>query len=248
MPQLTPTQWLLAVIGAMGIGIAKSGFSGVSLLHVLVFIHLFGARDSTGVVLPMLIVGDILAVITFRQHARWSYIRRLLPPAATGVIIGALLARRLTEAQYKPLIGAIILSLTILQILRLWKPMAFQHLPHRMWFAWTMGLIMGVTTMLANAAGPVAGLYLLAVSLPKFELVGTAAWFFFVINCFKVPFSAALGLIHPDSLRLNACLIPAIAAGLITGRWLVVRIPQRLFDALLLAFAGVAALRLLSRF
>ena len=108
MPHLTPLDWLLAVLGAVGIGVAKSGFSGVSLLHVLVFASLFGARDSTGVVLPMLIVGDVLAVRTFRQHARWDYIRRLLPPAALGVVAGALLMRHLDGAQYKPLIGAII--------------------------------------------------------------------------------------------------------------------------------------------
>lgn len=248
MPQLTALQWLLAVLGAMGIGVAKSGFSGVSMLHVIVFAGLFGARDSTGVVLPMLIAGDILAVLAFRQHARWDYIRRLLPPAAAGVIVGALLVQRLGEAQFRPLIGAIILALTALQLLRLWRPAVFDHVPHTRWFAWAMGLLVGVTTMLANAAGPIAALYLLAVALPKMEFVGTSAWLFLIINCFKVPFSVGLGLIHRDTLLLNAALIPAIAAGLFAGRWLVVRIPQRHFDALLLGFAGIAALRLVGVF
>ena len=248
MPHLTPLDWLLAVGGAVGIGVAKSGFSGVSMLHVLIFASLFGARDSTGVVLPMLIVGDVLAVRTFRQHARWDYIRRLLPPAALGVVAGALLVRWLGEAQYRPLIGAIILALTALQLLRLWRPALFERVPHTHWFAWTMGLLVGVTTMLANAAGPIAALYLLAVALPKLEFAGTSAWLFLIINCFKVPFSAALGLIHADTLLLNAALIPAIAAGLFAGRWLVHRIPQRLFDALLLGFAALAALRLVGIF
>lgn len=248
MPHLTTLQWLLAILGAAGIGMSKSGFSGVSMLHVIIFAGLFGARDSTGVVLPMLIVGDILAVLAFRQHARWDYIRRLFPPAAIGVIMGALLVRRLSEAQFRPLIGAIILGLTVLQLLRLGRPKLFDHVPHRLWFAWAMGLLAGVTTMLANAAGPIAALYLIAVALPKLELVGTSAWLFLLINCFKVPFSAALGLIHTDTLLLNAALIPAIAAGLFSGRWLVHRISQRLFDVLLLAFAGLAALRLVGVF
>src|SRR5450432_53926 len=97
MPAFTTAQWLLAVLGAAGIGVAKSGFSGVSMLHVLIFAFLFGARDSTGVVLPMLIVGDVFAVLLFKQHARWEYIRRLLPPAMAGVIVGAFLVRRLNE-------------------------------------------------------------------------------------------------------------------------------------------------------
>jgi uncharacterized membrane protein YfcA len=248
MPHFTPFQWLLAIIGAMGIGVAKSGFSGVSLLHVLIFANLFTARDSTGVVLPMLIVGGLCAVYIFRRHARWEYIRRLLPPAAVGVIIGAFLVRLLSDAQFRPVIGAVILTLTALQLLRLFRPQLFEHIPHRLWFAWTMGLVAGITTMLANAAGPITALYLLAISLPKFELVGTNAWLFFLINCFKVPFSVALGLIHPNTLLLNAALIPAILCGLFAGRWLVTRIPQRLFDTLLLVFAGVAAVRMLGIF
>ncbi len=248
MPELSPLHWLLAVLGAVGIGVAKSGFSGVSMLHVLIFASLFGAKESTGVVLPMLIVGDILAVRTFRQHARWDYIRRLLPPAALGVIAGAFLVQRISEAQYKPLIGLIILALTALQLLRLWRPALFDHVPHTRWFAWGMGLLVGITTMLANGAGPIAAVYLIAVSLPKLEFVGTSAWLFLIINCFKVPFSIALGLIHPDTLLLNALLIPAIVVGLFIGRWLVHRIPQRMFDALLLAFAGLAALRLIGVF
>ena len=248
MPDLTPFQWMLAILAGFGIGVAKSGFAGVSLLHVVVFIFLFGPRDSTGVVLPMLIVGDIMAVIAFQQHARWEYIRRMLPPAITGICAGWWMMKHLSDAAFKPLVGAIILILTVLQLLRLWRPQLYENVPHRLWFAWLMGLLAGVTTMVANAAGPIMALFLIAVSLPKLELVGTSAWFFFVINCLKVPFSVQLGLIHPGTLRLNAMLVPAIGAGLFAGRWCVTRIPQRLFDALLLAFAAIAALRLIGLF
>ncbi len=111
-----------------------------------------------------------------------------------------------------------------------------------------MGLLAGVATMLANAAGPVMALYFVAVSLPKLELVGTSAWFFLVINAIKIPFSAWLGLIDGGTLALNAALAPLIVAGFFVGRWLVARIPQRAFDAFLLTFAGIAALRLVGLF
>jgi uncharacterized membrane protein YfcA len=248
MADLTPHQWLLAVLGALGIGVAKSGLSGVSMLHVLVFAFLFGARESTGVVLPMLIVGDILAVFAFRQHARWEYVRRMLPPAITGIVLGWLLMQRLSGAAYKPLIGSVILVLTCLQLWRFARPSLFEHIPHSTAFAWTIGLLAGSTTMLINGAGPIMALYLMAVALPKFELVGTSAWFFLIVNCLKVPFSAQLGLIRTDTLQLNAILVPAVAVGLFAGRWLVRRIPQRLFDSLLLIFAAVAALRLIGVF
>jgi uncharacterized protein len=245
LPHLTTSQWLLAVAAATGIGIGKSGLAGMSLVHVLIFAFLFGARESTGVVLPMLLIGDVCAVSIFHQHARWDYVRRMLPPACLGVIIAALIMRGLDERVYKPLIGITILTLTLLQVTRMLRPQWFGTVPHARWFAATIGLIAGGATMLANAAGPVFAIYCLAIALPKFELVGTSAWFFFLINAFKVPFSVGLGLIHGSTLALNAILSPAIFIGIFIGRWLTAHIPQRLFDGLLLAFAAIAALRLI---
>jgi uncharacterized membrane protein YfcA len=245
LPELTAAQWGLAIIAAAGIGIGKSGLAGMSLVHVLIFAFLFGARDSTGVVLPMLLIGDVCAVSIFHQHARWDYVRRMLPPACVGVAIAAVVMRGLSESVYKPTIGVTILALTALQVVRSYKPQWLGNVPHATSFTWTIGLVAGAATMLANAAGPIFTIYCLAVALPKFELVGTSAWFFFLINAFKVPFSVALGLIHGQTLALNAVLAPAIFAGIFAGRWLTTHIPQRLFDGLLLAFAAVAALRLI---
>jgi uncharacterized membrane protein YfcA len=235
---------VLAVIGALGVGMSKSGLAGMGLVQVLIFAFLFGARESTGVLLPMLLVGDVCAVRIFHQHARWNYVRRMLPPACIGVIVAAIVMRGLNEAVYKPIIGIIILALSTLQLTRSLRPQWFGNVPHAMWFAWTIGLLAGAATMLANAAGPIFMIYCLAVALPKFELVGTSAWFFFLINSFKVPFSVALGLIHGGTLMFNAILSPAIVSGIFIGRWLTAHLPQRLFDGLLLAFAFVAALRL----
>jgi uncharacterized membrane protein YfcA len=248
LPDLLPYQWLLAVLGAACIGFSKSGFAGVGLFHILVFAHIFEARASTGALLPMLIVGDISAVIFFRQHARWDYVRKILPPAVIGVLIGWGLMHRLDDQVYPPLIGGIILGLAALQSARMWRPSWFEHIPHSPWFAWSLGLFAGCTTMLANGAGPIVAIYLLAVNLPKLEFVGTSAWFFLIINVFKVPFSSSLGLIHPDTLAFNAVLSPLIPLGMLLGRWLVHRLPQRLFDTVLLILAAIAALQLMGVF
>jgi uncharacterized membrane protein YfcA len=245
MPDLSVTHWLLAAIAAVGIGVAKAGFAGVSLLYVVIFAFLFGARESSGIVLPLLLIGDLGAIRYFRQHARWDYVRRMLPPAIVGIVIGTLLMGRLDEASFRPTIGAIILALTALQLLRLAKPGWFGAVPHAWWFAWMMGILAGITSMLANASGPIIALYTLAVGLPKLEFVGTNAWFFMIVNAIKVPFSLSLGLIHANTLLLNVALAPAIALGVWAGRWATHRIPQRAFDTLLLVFAAAAALRLI---
>ena len=245
MAPISITDWLLLAIAAFGIGITKSGFSGVSMVHVILFAIVFGARDSTGVVLPMLIAGDIFAMSVYGKHANWRYVRRMMLPTSIGVVMGWLMMFRLPEAYYRPLIGAIIFGLTVLQIIRLWKEKWLADVPHAAWFAWSMGILVGLTTMLANAAGPVFGLYLLAVGLPKLEFVGTAAWFFLILNIVKIPFSWSLGLIRLDTLALNAVLIPLIVLGLWVGTRIIRIIPQRLFDSLILVLTGVASFRFL---
>jgi hypothetical protein len=244
LPEFTPLQWTLAVLAAAGIGISKSGLPGISLLHVVIFAQLFPGRASTGVVLPMLIAGDIGAVLLVRRHARWPHVFRTLPPALVGVGAGWWLMGHFPNARWNPIIAGIVVSLALLQIGRLWRPTLFASVPHTHAFAWSVGFVAGVVTMLANAAGPVMGLYLLAVELPKDAFVGTAAWFFLLINVLKVPFSTQLGLITARSLVFDALMVPVIAAGLFAGRSLVARLPQRFFDTLVLAFAVVAAVKL----
>lgn len=244
MNQLTPAEWVLLALGATGIGVSKSGLPGVSLVHVLVFAFVFGARASTGILLPLLLVGDACAVRLVGRDVRWAYVRRLMPPALVGVVLGWLLLDRLDEAAFRPLIGTIILALSGGQLVRLWRPDLLAAVPHSPAFAWLMGILTGVTTMLANAAGPVVALYLLAIALPKTELVATAAWFFLLLNFAKIPFSMNLGLIDRSTLLVNLALAPCVVAGLLAGRWIVRRIPQRTFDTLLLLFTAVAALRL----
>jgi uncharacterized membrane protein YfcA len=237
--------WILLAFAAFGIGITKSGFSGVSLVHVLIFAYVFGAKASTGVVLPMLIAGDTLAMLMFGQHADWGYVRRMLPPALLGVLIAWSMMDDLSESYYRPTIGCIILGLAILQLARMFREEWFNRIPHSQWFAWVMGILVGITTMLANAAGPVFGLFLVAIGLPKKEFVGTAAWFFLLLNLIKIPFSWNLGLIRSETLALNVVLLPLIWLGLKAGGRVVQRIHQKWFDVAIISLSIFAAVQML---
>lgn len=245
LAELPTSSLALLALAAFGVGMSKSGLAGLGLVHVVIFAAVFGARASTGILLPLLVLGDLLAVLLVGREPRWGMVARLLPPALAGVVLGWFLLDRLDELALKPVVGAIILGLTLLQAARLWRPAWFGHFPHSAAFAWLLGGFAGVTTMLANAAGPVVALYLLAVALPKDALIATAAWLFFVINVVKLPFSWQLGLITGDTLLLNALLAPPVLAGLLAGRWVVRRIPQRIFDTLILAFTATASTRLM---
>ena len=240
-------------MAAVFIGMSKSGFNGVSLLSIALMAELLPARQSTGVILPMLLFADCFAVRSFRQHALWGEIRRVLPSALLGVVVGAFIMQlfsdptRLSDSWFKRIIGGIVLALTMLQYGRRQRPEWFMGLPaDSKAFAWLTGGFAGVTTMLANAAGPVISLYLLAARLPKMEFVGTSAWIFLLLNVSKLPFSYRLGLIRVDSLSLNLYLAPAVVAGVLIGRWLLKIVPQSWFEQLLLFFAVLASVKLLT--
>ncbi len=248
LPPFSISQWLLAVLGALCIGVSKSGFSGLGLVTVIVMAGLFPPRESTGVLLPLLIAGDIGAVLVFRKHAHWPQIWRMLPSTVAGIFAGYAVMDRIPDAKFGPVIGWIVLAMILLQTSRRLRPALFDHVPHTRAFAWSMGGASGVATMLANAAGPVMALYFLSIRLPKLVFVGTGAWFFLLVNLFKVPFSAHLGLIHGSSLLFNLALLPAVAAGILLGRWLIALVPQTTFELCLLILATLASLRLIGLF
>ncbi|MCC9601317.1 sulfite exporter TauE/SafE family protein [Stieleria sp. JC731] len=248
LADLSPLEFVLLFLGAMGIGISKSGFPGISMFHVVVYAWVFGAKQSTGVLLPMLVVGDLFAIKVFGRKADWSHVRRLLPPTLVGILVGWQLMDVLDENIFKRLVGIIILVLTGVQVVRMSKPYWFDQIPHSTAFAICLGFLAGLTTMLANAAGPVVALYLIAINLPKWELIGTAAWLFLVLNVLKLPLSYNLGLITSSSLAVGAVMATAIPAGIFFGRWLVTRVSQQLFNGILLAFTAIAAIRLIGIF
>jgi uncharacterized membrane protein YfcA len=245
---LEPWQWALAALGAYLVGLSKTGIAGLGVLSVALFASALPARESTGIVLVVLIGADIVAVTAYRREVSWPHLLRLFPWAAAGVIIGFLIMGRIDSQTTQRLIGVILVSLVGLQFWRS-RSKAVAHLaedaqPHRLVSA-IAGVGAGITTMIANAAGPIMIIYLLAMHLPKMIFMGTSAWFFFAVNLFKVPFSYSLGLISLDSLRISVPLIPFAIAGALTGRVLIKYIDQRLFELLAMAFTLLAGLRLL---
>lgn len=244
MPELSTTEWLLAALAAVCIGLSKTGFGGVGMVAVLIMAGILPPRESTGAILPMLIVADVFAVHAFRKFTVWKHLVRLMPPAIAGILTGWWLMPRIDAAAFGSVIGwmvVVLVILTVAQKLSAGLPAFFAEHPA---VAWPAGWLAGVTTMLANAAGAVMTIYLLACRLPKWEFVGTAAWFFFIVNVVKVPFSASLGLITPSSLLLNLCLVPGIVAGVALGRYLLGKVSQGLFEWLLIAFSLAGGLRL----
>jgi uncharacterized protein len=250
MLDMGPAAWAVAILSALIVGFSKTGVVGLGILAVPLMAGIFPARESTGVLLPMLVVGDLVAVSHFRRDAlrpeMWTTLLRLLPWVAAGLVLGYFAIDWVTDREMAPILGGLILGLLVLQLVRKRAGDWMEHrLPHTWWFAAIMGFLAGAATMLANAAGPIMVMYFLARGLAKREFVVTGAWFYLIVNLLKVPASAKLGLITPQSLTFDLAMAPIILAGAAFGILVLAKIPQRVFDWTVLVVAALASVRLI---
>ncbi len=245
MLELSVLSWVLVALCSIMVGVAKAGIPGVGVLIVPLMATALPTGTSIGFVLGVLIVGDLFAIIYHRRNAKWAYMLHLFPAAVAGIVAGYLILGLVTEQQLRPMIGGITLVMLAVNYWRERDRTEETRVPTQWWFAAGIGFIAGITSMMANAAGPIMMIYLLAMRLPKIEFVGTGAWFFFIVNWIKVPFSAHLALMTPETITVNLMMVPFVAAGAVLGIFLLHRVPQKAFNAIVEVLAVVAAVKLM---
>ena len=236
---------LLALFGAMCIGLSKSGLAGTATLNVVIMAKIFDAKPSVGIVLPMLIVADLMGYLINRNGGSWKQIVPMIPAAIIGVIAGWLLLDRVDNNSARVVIGVLILALLAFNVVLHHRREQLLALTRHRTFTWGMGWIAGMSTMLANAAGPVMTVYLLAQRLEKKEHLGVFCRFFLFINLFKLPFSGSLGLVTGPSLMTNLVLLPGVVIGIALGWLLLKRMPQDAFESILAWLTAFAAVWLI---
>lgn len=206
---------------------------------------IFGGKESTGLLLLMLIVGDIFAVYYYKHHAEWDKIKKLLPWSIIGLILGTVVGAYINDRQFKIVIAiSVLLCLLLLFLLEI-KKNEFK-VPNNILVYSLTGILAGFSTMIGNAAGPIFSIYLLATGFKKQEFMGTSAWFFLIINLSKLLFQFLFWHnITPQMLLIDSLLIPAIAIGAVIGSILIKKINEKIFHRLALIMIAIAAVRLL---
>ncbi|MFA3873199.1 sulfite exporter TauE/SafE family protein [Streptomyces sp. MMCC 100] len=247
---LTGWEFAALAFAALLVGFSKTAVSGANTVSLAIFAAVLPARASTGILLPVLIAGDILAVLTYRRHAHWPTLWRLFPAVGVGVVVGTLFLVWADDAVVRTSIGVILLFMAGVTVWRRRQADATEQ-PDEVTSrtgrvkARSYGVLGGFTTMVANAGGPVMSMYLLSAGFRKLGFLGTSAFFFLIVNVSKLPFSAGLGLIDGRSLLLDAALVVFVVPGAFLGKWAVNRINQRLFERLVIAATVVGGLQLL---
>ena len=273
LPTLTAITWILLMVVAALCGIAKTALPGAATIAVALCTAALPAKESTGAILLMLMTGDLLAVWSYRRDADFHMLRRLVPAVLTGVGAGALFLHLASNDSTRRLIGVILLLLVAITLIQ--RRSTSRRAPDGASAAQApsppaptletqeatttlatsttsgrlarlvYGSLAGFTTMVANAGGPVTSMYFLACRYPVKAFLGTTAWFFFLVNLVKLPFSISAGLVNTTTMSLTVICAPIVIVSALAGRRLAERMDQRVFEPVIVALTIISALPLL---
>lgn len=233
--------WILAAFGIFLLGIAKGGFKGLGTILTILLLIVFGSKPSTGITMPLLILGDLFAVSYYNRHADWKYLRKLIPWMVLGVMVGVWYGKDLPEEEFRYGMGVVI----VVSIILMWilERKATIRFPQTSWFAGIMGVLSGFATMVGNLAGPFSEIYFLAIRVSKETFIGTTAWLFLIINVFKLPFHIwSWKTITTSTIYIDILLLAPLLLGLYVGVVLVKKIQQEQFRRLIMILTTIGAI------
>ena len=223
---------------------SKTGVHGAGMIAVPLLAAIFGGQLSSGVMLPILCLADIMGVWYYHRHASWYHLKKLFPWAALGTVLGALVGGSIDDGTFK-VIMAIIIVASVMIMLWLQKG-SKEDVPDYYWFAALTGIAGGFTSMIGNLAGAAMAVYLLSMRLPKNSFIGTSAWFFMVINWFKVPFHViGWKTITLNTFLLDIITIPLIGLGAWLGIFIVKNLREQAYRWFIISMTLVAAIFML---
>jgi uncharacterized membrane protein YfcA len=244
LEEISSLNFIIAAFCALLLGISKAGIKGIASLIVTGLALVYGAKESTGILMPLLLVGDVFAIIYYKRHLQKKHLFKLLPWMIIGVLIGVAGGTYISERVFKYGMASIILFSVALMYY--WENKKDKTVPTHWTFGSSMGLLAGFTTMIGNLAGAFSNIYFLALRLPKNNFIGTAAWLFFLINAFKVPFHIwSWETINKSSVIISLKLVPFVIIGLVMGVFLVQKIENEHYRKLILLFTAIGGIAIL---
>ena len=236
------TALVVMFIAGLITGFSKFSVGGMGLLVLPIVMIAFPGPESLGVLLPLYIITDIMAVYSYRKHISWPVLARFLPLGFLGVFVGAQLLSGINTDQFVALLGGIIIAMIALGFYLDARPATFMQKPIT---AYSMGFAGGLVSMIANAAGPLFSLFLLEQKLSKDSYVSTRAWGFFIINLVKLPMYLSLGLLTQESLTISTYAIPGLLVGAFIGYHFLKHVKPVHFKWLIRIMSTLAAMKLM---
>lgn len=235
--------WIIAVIAVFIVALSKSGLLGsLGMVAVPLLTFVMPARDAAGMMLPLLLVMDAIAVWTYRKDCDWRIIRIMVPGALVGTLIGWALWSVVSDAMVLLFVGITTLLFILDALLPLRKKLDGLP-PSKPWGAFWGGFA-GFTSFISHTGGPPFQIYVLPQKLTPVNYSGTNAFFFAIVNTAKLIPYFFLGQLNVSNLSHAAVLAPLAAVGVLIGVWLVRRISIKRFYQLTYWLVFILALKL----
>lgn len=239
-----PVFFAVAAFAVLLVGLSKSGLvASLGVVGVPLLTLVMPARDAAGMMLPLLIIMDIIALIAYRREVDWRIFWILLPGALVGSAIAWGLSAVVSEAMVRLAIGLI----TLLFVLDAWLPLRKKLAglkPSRPWGTF-WGSVAGFTSFISHTGGPPVQIYMLPMRLPPALFAGTNAVFFAVVNAIKIPPYFMMGQLSVANMQAALLLVPVAIGGMLIGVYLVRRIDPALFYRVAYAMIFLLSLKLI---
>ena len=246
--QLSTLDWALVILGAVFVGMSKGGLPGTNGIPVWMYVKVFGAKESVGMLVSVLICADIYAVLIYRRHTDLKFVKGMLPFLIGGTLIGTLVFKLLPGAFYEHFIGVILLLLVFFHF---WskrvRPEQSEKQPGRRnrHLEPIVSVFSGLFSMLANAGSVLLVTYLIRLSLPRLVFLGTFATLILVSNVVCLPLHYLIGTVTLSDLPLSVGLGLLSIIGVIVARLLVSFIPPKPYEAFIWTVVVLAGVELL---
>ncbi|HEY8384519.1 MAG TPA: sulfite exporter TauE/SafE family protein [Microvirga sp.] len=239
-----PSFYAAAIPAVTLMGLAKGGFSGLGLLSLPLMALVASPVQAAAIMLPILIVQDVVTVWAYRRTWDLRNLLILVPSGALGILVGYLLAAKVSDAAVELAIGAISIAFALRRLVLERRaeapPVARADVPRGLFW----GAVTGFTSMIAHAGGPPFQIYVMPQRLKRDVFVGTGALYFALNNWLKVPPYIALGQFTAENLATAAALFPVAIASTWAGVLLVRRVSGERFYTLVYTLLVLVGLKL----
>jgi uncharacterized membrane protein YfcA len=247
MPDLPqdPTFYLFAIPAVILIGLAKGGFSGLGALGMPLMALGVDPVAGAAILLPILIAQDVVGVAAFRNSWDGAILTALFPGAIVGVLLGYLLAAKVSSEAVMAALGAVSI---LFGVHRLWLERGSRTIASSSsspWVGSLFGIATGFTSQIAHAGGPPFQMWVMPRRLPRDVFVGTGAIFFAALNWIKVPAYVALGQFTRANVVATLMLLPLAVLSSVAGVKLVRKVPMERFYTIIYLLMIVSGTKLL---
>lgn len=219
---------------ALLIGVSKGGLGGtIGALATPLMALVMPADKVIGLILPILMIGDVFAVAFYWRRWNRRLIILLIPGSIVGVTIGTFFITNAPTEFLRTTLGVIVLVLAIYKLLEQ-RILGWLTYKSRDWHGVLAGTVAGFSSALAHTGGPPVSIYLLMQEVTPWVFIATSALFFMILNWIKVPYYLYAGLFDLQRLRQIAWLMPLVPLGVLIGRWAAGRIDRRTFEQIII--------------